>query len=152
MSRPQAATTPLTTPILTNFRINVNTKKQCFTKRIKKFTIYTLLPVFCRTNLTVPPLGGGCQRQLTGGECSTNVKNLRDISVGNGLRAVPQHRIPGFLTGSANTEIVYFGPRGPKYTGRHADRPLQIRLKFLIFCRPPPPLGRRRTANSVFLR
>ena len=41
VSRPHAATTPLTTPILTNFRGDVNREKQCFTTWIKKFTIYT---------------------------------------------------------------------------------------------------------------
>ena len=51
-----------------------------------------------------------------------NVKNLRDISVGNGLCAVPQYRVPGFLTSSANTDIVDFGPLWTKIHGT-AHRP-----------------------------
>ena len=42
--------------------------------------------------------------------------------VGNGLRAVPQYRVPSFLTGSANTEIVDFDPLGAKIHGT-ARRP-----------------------------
>ena len=42
---------------------------------------------------------------------------LRDISVGNGLCAVPQYRVSGFLTGSANTEIVDFDPLWAKIHG-----------------------------------
>ena len=44
--RPQVATTPLTTHILTNFRNKVNRKKQYFADWIEKFTIYTKLEVF----------------------------------------------------------------------------------------------------------
>ena len=76
-----------------------------------------------------------CQPSRAGG--TANVKNLRKISVGNGLCAVPQYRVPCFPTGLANTEIVDFGPRGPKSTGRHVGRPLQVILKFLTLRHRP---------------
>ena len=41
VSRPQAATTPLTTLILTNFREDVNSEKQCFVIWVEKFTVCT---------------------------------------------------------------------------------------------------------------
>ena len=55
VSRPQAATTPLTRLILTNFHPNVNSVEQCFLMWTKKFTVYTCLdtlwlPDWCDTN------------------------------------------------------------------------------------------------------
>ena len=40
----------------------------------------------------------------------------------------PQYPVPGALTGPAHTENMAFGPRGPKASGRHPGRPLQILL------------------------
>ena len=65
---------------------------------------------------------------------------MRDRSVGNGLCAVPQHRVPGFLTGSANTEIVDFDPLWAKIHGT-APRPSPTNHPSVLLWRSSQPVG-----------